>query len=105
MPQGNCMIKSLQRKTRSASREDWLRSTRYTALSCPSCRRLAIHAYLVFLYERGVSSDSSCNRPDQCPYIIDFVNPPISVGHESVHHFNTLKTSVGSLKLLSPTDC
>ena len=42
---------------------------------------------------------------DQCTYLIDFVNPPISVGHESVHHFNTLKTSIGSLKLLSPTDC
>ena len=42
---------------------------------------------------------------DQCPYLIDFVNPPITVGHESVHQFNTLQTSVGSLQLLSPTDC
>jgi len=42
---------------------------------------------------------------DQCPYLIDFVNPPISIGHESIHQFSTLKTSVGSLQLLSPTDC
>ena len=42
---------------------------------------------------------------DQCPYLIDFVNPPITVGHESIHQFSTLKTSVGSLQLLSPTDC
>jgi len=42
---------------------------------------------------------------DRCPYLIDFVNPPIAVGHESVHHFSTLKTSVGSLQLLTPTDC
>lgn len=33
------------------------------------------------------------------------MNPPISVGHESIHQFSTLKTSAGSLKLLSPTDC
>lgn len=42
---------------------------------------------------------------DQCPYLIDFVNPPISVGHEAIHQFNTLNTVVGSLQLLSPTDC
>lgn len=41
----------------------------------------------------------------ECPYLIDFVNPPISVGHEAVHEFSTLKTSTGSLRLLSPTDC
>lgn len=42
---------------------------------------------------------------NNCPYLIDFVNPPIAVGHESVCEFSTLKTSIGSLKLLSPTDC
>jgi hypothetical protein len=41
----------------------------------------------------------------ECPYLIDFVHPPISVGHEAVHEFSILKTSVGSLKLLTPTDC
>ena len=41
----------------------------------------------------------------ECPYLIDFVNPPIAVGHESIHQFITLTTSAGSLKLLSPTDC
>jgi hypothetical protein len=42
---------------------------------------------------------------DQCPYLIDFVNPPISVGHEAIHQFSTVNTSTGSLQLLSPTDC
>jgi hypothetical protein len=42
---------------------------------------------------------------DECPYLIDFVNPPISVGHEAIHKFSTLKTAIGSLQLLSPTDC
>jgi hypothetical protein len=40
-----------------------------------------------------------------CPYLVDFVNPPITVGLEAVHEFNTLKTTVGVLQLLSPTDC
>jgi hypothetical protein len=44
------------------------------------------------------------SRPD-CPYLIDFVNPPIEIGNEAIHEFNTLKTSAGSLRLLSPTDC
>ena len=42
---------------------------------------------------------------DECPYIIDFVNPPISVGHESIHTFSTLTSAAGTLQLLSPTDC
>jgi len=42
---------------------------------------------------------------DKCPYFIDFVNPPISVGHEAIHQFSTVTTSIGSLQLLSPTDC
>lgn len=41
----------------------------------------------------------------QCPYLIDFVNPPVSIGHESIHEFNILETPSGSLRLLSPTDC
>lgn len=36
---------------------------------------------------------------------MDFVNPPIAVGHEAVHAFATLQTSAGTLRLLSPTDC
>jgi hypothetical protein len=35
----------------------------------------------------------------------DFVNPPISVGHEAIHQFSTVNTAIGSLQLLSPTDC
>src|SRR5579863_936895 len=38
---------------------------------------------------------------DQCPYLIDFINPPISIGHEAIHQFNTINTSIGSLQLLS----
>lgn len=41
----------------------------------------------------------------ECPYLIDFVNPPISIGHEAIHEFSMLETLSGTLRLLSPTDC
>lgn len=40
-----------------------------------------------------------------CLYLIDFVNPPIAIGNESVRKFEIVKTTSGSLKLLTPTDC
>jgi hypothetical protein len=43
-------------------------------------------------------------HPD-CPFFIDFVNPTVAIGNEAVHNFNLLKTSIGSLQLLTPTDC
>ena len=42
---------------------------------------------------------------DDCLYLLDFVNPPISVGNETIQYFKTMKTSFGSLQLLTPTDC
>ncbi|MGA8164803.1 MAG: hypothetical protein WB791_07250, partial [Waddliaceae bacterium] len=35
----------------------------------------------------------------------DFVNPPPAVGNQPVHQFEKLKTSNGSLQLLTATDC
>lgn len=46
-----------------------------------------------------------CFSRDDCLFIIDFVNPPIAIGNESIRHFDTIKTSTGTLKLLTPTDC
>lgn len=46
-----------------------------------------------------------CFSHDDCPFIIDFVNPPIAIGNESIRHFETIKTSNGTLKLLTPTEC
>lgn len=39
-----------------------------------------------------------------CPYLIDFVNPPLAIGHEPIRHFEMLSTQAGSLQLLTPTD-
>lgn len=53
----------------------------------------------------GFKRKGRCFEHEECPYLLDFVNPPIAVGHESIRSFNTLKTTEGSLKLLTPTDC
>ena len=42
---------------------------------------------------------------EDCPYFIDFVNPPIAVGNQPIRKFEKLETAVGSLQLLTPTDC
>jgi hypothetical protein len=39
-------------------------------------------------------------HPD-CPFFIEFVAPPVSIGSEPVNTYNYL----GEIKLLTPTDC
>jgi hypothetical protein len=41
----------------------------------------------------------------ECPFLIDFVTPPVAVGKEVVKEFQKLSTSFGSLKLLRAIDC
>ena len=41
----------------------------------------------------------------ECPYFIEFVTPPVAIGIEPVKEFNYLKTKMGEIVLLSPTDC
>ena len=53
----------------------------------------------------GFKRIGRCFRHENCPYLIDFVNPPIAIGSEPIQHFETLKTPAGSLQLLTPTDC
>ncbi len=40
-----------------------------------------------------------------CPYMLDFVNPPIAIGNQPITEFNQIKTANGQLKLVTPTDC
>lgn len=53
----------------------------------------------------GFKRMGRCFSRYDCPFVIDFVNPPIAIGNESVRHFETLNTTSGTLKLLTPTDC
>lgn len=40
-----------------------------------------------------------------CPFLIEFVNPPLAIGGEKVKNINTIRTKYGTLNILSPTDC
>ena len=53
----------------------------------------------------GFKRIGRCFTHENCPYIVDFVNPPITVGHEAVRNFQILKTKTGTLQLLLPIDC
>lgn len=53
----------------------------------------------------GFLRTGRCFIHPECPYLLDFVNPPIAIGNEAVTEFKTMKTSFGSLQLLTPTDC
>lgn len=56
------------------------------------------------LEKLGFKRSGRCFSHAKCPYLIDFVNPPIAIGHEPIRHFEMLHTSSGSLQLLTPTD-
>jgi hypothetical protein len=57
------------------------------------------------LVKFGFKRIGRCFSHENCPYLIDFVNPPIAIGNASIRNFETLKTPMGSLQLLTPTDC
>lgn len=39
-----------------------------------------------------------------CPFFIEFVSPPAALGSEPVKETNVLKTRLGDIRLLTPTD-
>lgn len=39
-----------------------------------------------------------------CPYYIEFLAPPVAIGKEAVHNYEYHKTSLGTIKMLTPTD-
>jgi hypothetical protein len=41
----------------------------------------------------------------ECEFMIDFPAPPVSVGDGLISKFNNLKTRLGTICLLAPTDC
>ncbi|MDP1836072.1 MAG: hypothetical protein Q8K75_09140 [Chlamydiales bacterium] len=53
----------------------------------------------------GFKRTGRCFAHEDCQYIIDFVNPPIAIGRESIQKFETISNANGSLQLLRPTDC
>lgn len=57
------------------------------------------------LTKLGFSQKGKYFAHKKCPYLIDFVNPPIAVGNQPIHHFEKITTENGILQLLTPTDC
>lgn len=57
------------------------------------------------LAELGFERKSSRHfeRKD-CPFFVEFVAPPAAIGDEPIKERNTLKTRLGSIVLLTPTD-
>lgn len=43
-------------------------------------------------------------HPD-CPFIVEFIPPPLAVGQEPVKAIRTIRAKHGSFRILSPTDC
>lgn len=52
----------------------------------------------------GFSEHSGYFRRKDCPWIVEFVSPPVSIGEEPVSDFSQLKTSFGSIKMLRAID-
>ena len=42
---------------------------------------------------------------EECPWIVEFVSPPVAVGNEPIHRFSDMKTKMGTVKMLQPIDC
>lgn len=43
-------------------------------------------------------------RRKNCPWIVEFVSPPVAVGDEPIHEFAETKTSMGTVKMLRAID-
>lgn len=56
------------------------------------------------LNELGFQKDGKYFSHPKCKYFIEFVSPPVSIGNEPIHHFAYHQTSLGTIKMLNPTD-
>ncbi len=56
------------------------------------------------LTELGFTEKQKYFQHKDCPWLIEFVSPPVAVGAEFVTHFNNVKTPLGTIKMLLPID-
>jgi len=57
------------------------------------------------LSKYGFKYQSKYFARQDCPWIIEFVSPPVAVGGEPIRRFSNVKTEMGTIKMLKPTDC
>lgn len=56
------------------------------------------------LRKYGFSQHAKYFRRSDCPWIIEFVSPPVAVGNEPVYKYAKVKTKMGTIKMLRPID-
>lgn len=52
-----------------------------------------------------VNTGSRLFQNPKCKFIIDFPAPPVSIGDDPINKFNNIETRLGTIQLLTPTDC
>ncbi|NGX63813.1 MAG: hypothetical protein KR126chlam6_01227 [Candidatus Anoxychlamydiales bacterium] len=57
------------------------------------------------LEELGFKKEGNFFKRKNCIYFIEFVSPPVAIGEQLIKKFKILKTPLGTIKLLTPTDC
>lgn len=57
------------------------------------------------LHPHGFEYKSKCFVHKECPWVIEFVSPPVAVGGELIYDFAKTKTKMGTVKMLRPIDC
>lgn len=56
------------------------------------------------LRELGFTEKNKYFHHENCPWMVEFVSPPVAVGNEPIREFNKVKTPLGEIKLLLPVD-
>lgn len=56
------------------------------------------------LAELGFIEKQKYFKHEECQWLVEFVSPPVAVGNEPVQRFNSVKTPLGTIKLLYPID-
>lgn len=56
------------------------------------------------LKKYGFEEHAKYFRHKECPWIVEFVSPPVSVGDEPIQTFALVKTNWGTIKMLRPID-
>ncbi len=57
------------------------------------------------LVHLGFEDQGKYYKHSDCPWLIEFVAPPVAVGDYFVTDFHYIKTQYGTVKLLKPVDC
>lgn len=56
------------------------------------------------LSKYGFEQRAKYFRHKDCPWVVEFVAPPVAVGEEPIHDFSLVKTELGTIKMLRPID-